>query len=329
MKKNGVPLNKSGGHWHKKLESAVQVTWKYMGKAYGDTIGGYFRATQQPLFVQSAAMESDVAVTYLRSEGGGTGVTAPIPPEPAILLAIQLQPLREHRLWLDGVDMAVKPYDAGALTMLDLRARPVADLASSYECVQMYFPHAAMDALSDADDAPRLGDLPLLNGATDPVLAHLAHIARAAVSPPGPASALFVESLFLTVHRHLRRQYAGIQTARPGGAGKLAAWQERCAKEYMEAHLAQNITLAEMAALCKLSVSWFGRAFKATTGVSPYQWLSARRIERAKRLLMADTKIVEIALQCGFADQSHLSREFRRAVGASPAAWRQAVCKKR
>lgn len=294
-----------------------------MGKAYGDTMGDYFGAAQEPLLVQSASMANDVAVTYLRCDADGTGMTAPIPPEAAVLLAVQLRPLLEHRLWFDGVDANVPSYGVGALTMMDLRAKPTADLASSYECVQMYLPRKAMDALSDADECARFGDLPMLNGAQDSVLAHLAMIAKAAVSPAGPASGLFLESLFLTVHRHLRSQYGGIKLLNPDRAGKLAGWQERCVKDYVEAHLSRNITLVELAGLCNLSISWFGRAFKATTGLTPHQWLIARRVVRARDLLLTADGLAEIALKCGFTDQSHLSREFRRVMGVTPTAWRR------
>ncbi|MET0320380.1 MAG: hypothetical protein ABW069_06640, partial [Duganella sp.] len=153
-----------------------------MGKAYGDTMGDYF-GREHSLSVESAALANDVALTWLCARGRGTGMTAPIPPEPALLLAVQLQPLRQHALWLDGKAVPVAPYAAGALTMLDLRARPMANLESAYECVQIYLPHAALDAVSEAEETRRLDALPLLEGAEDPVLAHLAHIARAAVSP--------------------------------------------------------------------------------------------------------------------------------------------------
>lgn len=296
-----------------------------MGKAYGDTMGGYFGAKQVPLQVHSAALPNDVAVTYMRCDGPGTGLTAPIPAEPALLLAMQLRPLIKHDLWLDGRAVPVSPYATGALTMLDLRARPVANLASNYECVQIYMPRTALDSMSDVEGTPRFGDLPLLNGAEDPVLAHLAHIARAAVCPGGPATSLFIDALFLTAHRHLRARYAGVRESAPPVHGGLAPWQEARAKEYIDAHLDTNITLLELALQCQLSVSWFGRAFKISTGMTPHRWLISRRLARARNLMVfTGQTLTEIAQQCGFADQSHLAREFRRMEGAGPAEWRRA-----
>jgi AraC-like DNA-binding protein len=88
--------------------------------------------------------------------------------------------------------------------------------------------------------------------------------------------------------------------------------------------LTKDPSLAELASLCGLSVSHFARAFKQGTGTPPHRWLISKRVERAQKLLVAsDAPISEIAQTCGFADQSHLTRVFTRAVGASPGVWRR------
>lgn len=295
-----------------------------MSKAYGEAVGEYFSPRRDPLVVHSASLSNNVSVSHLICQGPGTGMTEPIPEDPALLLAVQMRPLVDHELWLDGRRVPVPAYPAGALTMLDLRTRPVANLACSYECVQMFLPRTALDALCDAEGAARLNDLPILNGATDPVMAHLAHIARAAVNPAGPATSLFVESMLLAVYRHLRSQYTGQPTLRSTARGGLAQWQEMRVKEYIDAHLDTGISLLQLAALCKLSPSQFGRAFKASTGITPHRWLLERRIDRARHLLLRSRKTMgEIAQLCGFADQSHLAREFRRREGVSLSEWRR------
>lgn len=294
-----------------------------VGKAFGDTMGTYFGADASPA-VHSAALANDVALTYLHAPRG-TGLTAAIPAEPALLLAVQLQPLHDHALWLDGRAEAVAPYAAGALSMLDLRTRPVAKLDSGYTCMQFYLPRAALDTLSDLEGTPALGDLPTLHGADDPVMAHLAHIARAAVDPTGPATSLFLESLFVAVHRHVQHRYAGHGAVAPAVPGGLAPWQEARAREYIEAHLDTKISLLELATTCQLSPSRFGRAFKASVGQTPHRWLITRRLARARELMLAaDRTLADIAHACGFADQSHLAREFRRELGVGPSAWRRA-----
>lgn len=108
---------------------------------------------------------------------------------------------------------------------------------------------------------------------------------------------------------------------RPGG---LAAWQAKRALEYIEDNLGSKMALRDMADTVALSPSHFSRAFKQRLGSSPMAYLAARRVERAK-LMMTSTRerLTGIALACGFADQSHLSRSFSRVVGISPWRWRR------
>jgi AraC-like DNA-binding protein len=79
-----------------------------------------------------------------------------------------------------------------------------------------------------------------------------------------------------------------------------------------------------LAEQCGLSVNYFSRAFKECTGLPPHQWLIRRRIEVARALLSnPDISLAEVALICGFADQSHFTRVFSRVMGISPGAWRR------
>jgi AraC-like DNA-binding protein len=82
--------------------------------------------------------------------------------------------------------------------------------------------------------------------------------------------------------------------------------------------------ITEVAGVCGLSTTYFAKAFKQATGAPPHAWLVMRRIERAKRLLSESTlEIAEIALACGFVDQSHLSRTFVKRERCSPGKWRR------
>jgi AraC family transcriptional regulator len=106
--------------------------------------------------------------------------------------------------------------------------------------------------------------------------------------------------------------------------GGLAPWQERRAKELMSTQLGREISLAFVAGECKLSVSHFARSFKQCTGKPPHRWLLENRVEKAKELLIdAELPLAEIALECGFSDQSHFTRVFSRTVGTSPGTWQR------
>lgn len=94
--------------------------------------------------------------------------------------------------------------------------------------------------------------------------------------------------------------------------------------EYIIEHLAEAVRLKELAAIAGLSQSQFGRAFKASTGLSPHRWQLEARIAKAQDLLLAGAlSLSEIAFVTGFAEQSHLTRVFKSVTGTSPGAWRR------
>jgi AraC family transcriptional regulator len=105
--------------------------------------------------------------------------------------------------------------------------------------------------------------------------------------------------------------------------GGLAAWQLRIAKEYLEQEISSKVSLEELARLTGLSRSRLARGFKTSTGIAPYTWALQFRIHRAKDLLVKGNQpIAIIALEAGFADQSHFTKAFRRLAGITPREWR-------
>lgn len=107
--------------------------------------------------------------------------------------------------------------------------------------------------------------------------------------------------------------------------GGLAPWQARSVTTYIDANLSASLSCEALARLTKLSVSYFARAFKCTFGHPPHVFLMRRRMERAQGLMLkTNAPLAQIALECGFADQAHLSRLFLRFTGERPASWRRA-----
>jgi AraC family transcriptional regulator len=93
---------------------------------------------------------------------------------------------------------------------------------------------------------------------------------------------------------------------------------------YIQEHLSEEITLEAIANHVGISQYYFSHLFKQSMGVSPYQYVLRQRIERAKQLLkQSDLSIAEIALECGFANQTHLTKHFRNLAGTSPKAYRE------
>ena len=94
--------------------------------------------------------------------------------------------------------------------------------------------------------------------------------------------------------------------------------------DYIEATLDGEVTLDAIAEVAGMNPFYFARAFRRHFGESPHRYVLQRRIDLAKRLLReCDAPLVEIALRCGFASQSHFTAAFRRRVGATPSAYRK------
>jgi AraC-like DNA-binding protein len=106
--------------------------------------------------------------------------------------------------------------------------------------------------------------------------------------------------------------------------GGLPAWKARRIRDHIEARLDGGVRNTELAQLVDLSVSYFCRAFKKTFGETAHLYVLRRRIVLAQGL-MAQTRrsLADIALDCGFADQAHMTRVFGRLVGVSPHRWRR------
>jgi AraC family transcriptional regulator len=134
---------------------------------------------------------------------------------------------------------------------------------------------------------------------------------------------LYAQSLTHALVAHLLRKHSMASGKWPSAKGGLPPRTLARVKDYLQAHLSETLDLEAMAAVAGLSPSHFTALFKQSTGLAPYQYVIAERIEKAKGLLIrTKLPIAEIAWQAGFADQSHLTRLMRRFTGLTPKAVR-------
>lgn len=141
------------------------------------------------------------------------------------------------------------------------------------------------------------------------------------VQAGNPHGRLYVEAALMLLLATLARLAQQKTTIVSGG---LAAWQLRRTTEYLEERLAEPVSLAELAAVARLSPFHFARAFKASTGQPPHRYHTLRRIERAKEMLQTtDLTVTEIAMCLGLDSSQTLARVFRESVGCTPTTWRR------
>lgn len=153
---------------------------------------------------------------------------------------------------------------------------------------------------------------------TDPLLTMLLERLVAEYAGPGPADDLYAQSLVQAAAAVILRR-ATERGALPERTGGLAPRRLAEVMDYLHAHLSGKVTLADLAEVAGVSASHFTRAFRASTGQSPHQYLTRQRLDLARRaLLHTDRPIADIAVAAGFADQSHLTRTMRRHSGTTP-----------
>lgn len=208
-----------------------------------------------------------------------------------------------------GVDFCVKL--CGPLTTLHLYIRDEVVREIAAECLPG--DPAAVELL------PRFGD-------RDPMLERLMHSVRDVLEDGHPATGCYADHLAHAIaarliRRHSNRSESAAHQQAPHDlpGGELAR-----AIAFMRANLSRSIDLHDIARASRHSPGHFARRFRQSTGLAPHQYLLRLRTEMAQHLL-AETRrpIAEIAFECGFANQEHLTRFFKRAVGATPAAYRR------
>lgn len=156
----------------------------------------------------------------------------------------------------------------------------------------------------------------------DGVIAERMRALQVEFDNPGLMGRLYVESLSNEIAVRLVRAQASTGSTALARGG-LAPRRLRLVRDYIETNLAEEITLADLAAIAGVSSTHFCRAFHRSTGVASHQYVIRRRVERAKTLLAeGDLPIAQIALAVGFGNQSHLTTHFRRVVGTTPRRFR-------
>lgn len=163
-------------------------------------------------------------------------------------------------------------------------------------------------------------------GVQDRVLAQIGAQLGTALVQATPADALYAQTAVQLLVAHVLRYHVAAPRHTPERPLGLTHAQVEQVAAYVRAHLHEPLTLDSLAAVAGYSPYYFARLFRQATGDSPYQYVLRQRVTGAQRLLReTDLPVQEVALACGFANQSHLTRVFGRLLGATPGAYRRAM----
>jgi len=290
--------------------------------AYGERMASYLHLTEPPIHATLGFGRSELSVTRLHAPNGFTDPTSPIPLEKAFSIHLHLRANQGGRLWLSGKLVPTGKRPSGGVTILDLEQDPIAFFPNPIDVVQFYIPRMALEEFAYENHIALSNTLSWPHCEMDTTLKHLGMAVLSEIQRSRPASKIFLDYIGQAILAHAIYVYG--EASPTLIRGHLAPWQARRAKDFLNANLDGDVSLASVAAECNLSVSHFAHAFRRTFGRPPHRWLMERRIDVAEGLLLTSRlTLAEIASKCGFADQSALSRSFKRVLGESPGAWRR------
>jgi AraC family transcriptional regulator len=265
-----------------------------------------------------------------RSSEGLPEVARPVQGERGYIIVLQLKAIPFLEQFLGNKKVSSGSYPMGAVSAINLQEEPAVLLPNPFDALVQYVPQIALDEVAYAHQASPVEQLIWPHGVIDPVVHQLGQTLLYSLERPHHTSKIFLDHVLQALNCHFVFSYGGVAISPPRFLGGLSAWQMRRATELLEAHLDGNIALQKVAEACQLSVSHFARAFKKTFRKPPYQWLTERRVDRARDLMTnSRLPLADIATRCGFADQSALHRIFKRIHGVTPGIWRRSTTRGR
>jgi AraC family transcriptional regulator len=154
----------------------------------------------------------------------------------------------------------------------------------------------------------------------DSVIARYARSFYLELAADVPKGRLYAETLTIGLVLHLLAHYGVAKPKAPAPRGKFNAFQLRSVVDFVDAHLSEDVSLMALAQQAHVSPFHFARLFRRTVGVPPHQFVLQLRLQRALGLMKTRTlSLAHIAVECGFHDQPHLTRTFRKVLGTTPA----------
>ncbi len=295
-----------------------------IGSYQSQVLGERFHLDRAPTLLARTASVAPIGFTRLKSDYGAQQPAAKVTVEKAFSFHVALQPTATD-LWIDGKHHSAPSIMPGATFLFDLRSDPISHIYQPFDVLRFYISEASLDEMARKEGNGRATSLvsPQL-GAEDNTMHGLATALLDRIQLAHERSALFVDHIALAFYAHVTDTYGDVAVHNKIVPGQLSPWQLRRAIDFIASNLDGDPTIAQLASECGLSSGYFARAFRRTTGVTPHQWLIRKRVERAQELLLRGRiELAEVAVVCGFVDQSHLSRVFAKFAGMSPGRWRQ------
>ncbi|RUL72484.1 helix-turn-helix domain-containing protein [Dyella choica] len=296
--------------------------------AFGDRLGRSFHLNNPPVLHSRTRRGARLAVTELRIDQSGYGMTSPMGSDDAYLVCLNLRKQSTHELWCDGRSVCSSSYEGGTAYVLDLRRDPIAYIGDPLHSLYFYMPRPALVEAREELGRNSIVDLAIQPSECfrDAIVSSIGQTLLPIFKQAAAANQALVDHLLQGLCAYMAATYGGLSIRPDIVRGALAPWQQRLVTQMMRERIFEGISISELAEACGLSAGALARGFKKSTGMSPHQWLLSRRIDRALELMEGpDASLADIAFHAGFSDQSHFSRVFTQKMGVAPGAWRKSL----
>lgn len=222
---------------------------------------------------------------------------------------------------LDSKKWQCSPSHPGGLTFVPAHQKVGWFWDRKVELFEICLPPLLLEQVARESEKIDSGMIELKDRFTirDPFLEQLAMALRAEIQQGQAVNHLYLESLQNVLAVHLLRHHCAVKISNLSAPQKLTQYQLKQTLNYIQDNLGDEIELAELATVVRISPHHFGKLFKKSMGMPPYRYVLQCRIDRAKKLLTEERlSIAAIANQLGFYDQSHFTHVFRRYTTLTP-----------
>jgi len=220
--------------------------------AIEDDLATRFRIDRPPTLLARKSSKTRIGFSRMRTSHPMRGRSVAVPPEEAFAFHVPLSLPFFSDLWTAGRRREVPELRLGDAQLVDLGDNPV------------------VDEMANEAGVRRVKGLYAPNfGARDLVMFGLAQALAGAMERPGDGTAMFTDCIALAFFAHIVRAYGSVPTGRRNTGGGLAPWQLQRARDFINANLAGEPSISQVANECRLSASYFARAFKQTMGLPP------------------------------------------------------------
>lgn len=235
----------------------------------------------------------------------------------------------QQATWRQGSKRVESRTRRGSITLIPEGEDGRWDVEGPIEVSHVYLPNWRLQSAAEAMAVPHRIELIGRNCFDDPTSAQIMEILGKEAVSGDAGSSLFVEQAVDLLCTQLIRTHSSFGAAQATAPRRgLADWQVRRVNDYMLASLDRAIGLDELAGLVELSRFHFATSFKLATGMTPHEWLTSLRMNRARELLaQTDWPIIAIALEVGYETPSAFSASFRKATRMTPSAYRSEMAR--